>query len=45
MKHLKKNIAVTTICPYYIDTGMFDGAKADWLWPLLNKDWVTNRII
>ena len=45
MKHLRKNIAVTTVCPYYIDTGMFDGAKADWLWPLLKQEWVTSRII
>lgn len=45
MRYLGKDIAVTTVCPYYIDTGMFDGAKADWLWPLLKQEWVTSRII
>lgn len=28
MKQLKKNINVTTILPYYINTGMFDGVKS-----------------
>jgi short-subunit dehydrogenase len=28
MKMLKKNINVTTIMPYYINTGMFDGVKS-----------------
>jgi all-trans-retinol dehydrogenase (NAD+) len=28
MKQLKKNIHVTTIMPYYINTGMFDGVKS-----------------
>ena len=28
MKQLKKNIKVTTILPYYINTGMFDGIKS-----------------
>ena len=28
MKLLKKNIHVTTIMPYYINTGMFDGVKS-----------------
>lgn len=28
MKKLKKNINVTTIMPYYINTGMFDGVKS-----------------
>lgn len=28
MKQLKKNISVTTIMPYYINTGMFDGVKS-----------------
>ena len=45
MKYLKKDIKVTTVCPYYINTGMFDGAKADWLWPLLDQNWVTDRIV
>jgi all-trans-retinol dehydrogenase (NAD+) len=28
MKELKKNIKVTTILPYYINTGMFDGVQS-----------------
>jgi len=28
MKQLKKNVNVTTIMPYYISTGMFDGVKS-----------------
>ncbi len=28
MKQLDKNISVTTIMPYYINTGMFDGVKS-----------------
>ncbi|WP_034057585.1 SDR family oxidoreductase [Lacinutrix jangbogonensis] len=28
MKKMKKNIYVTTIMPYYINTGMFDGVKS-----------------
>lgn len=28
MKKLKKNVNVTTIMPYYINTGMFDGVKS-----------------
>lgn len=28
MKQLKKNIHITTIMPYYINTGMFDGVKS-----------------
>jgi short-subunit dehydrogenase len=28
MKQLKKNVHVTTIMPYYINTGMFDGVKS-----------------
>jgi short-subunit dehydrogenase len=28
MKQLKKNIKVTTVMPYYINTGMFDGVRS-----------------
>lgn len=27
MKYLGKNIKCTTICPCYVDTGMFNGVK------------------
>ncbi|MEP0713351.1 MAG: SDR family NAD(P)-dependent oxidoreductase [Algoriphagus sp.] len=28
MKQLERNITITTIMPYYINTGMFDGVKS-----------------
>jgi len=36
MKLLKKNIPCTTICPAFINTGMFAGVKTTNLLPLLN---------
>lgn len=36
MKLLKKNIACTTICPAFINTGMFAGVKTSNLLPLMN---------
>ena len=35
MKQLKKNIRVTTISPFFINTGMFEGVKCSLLFPLL----------
>ena len=43
MKRLKKNIHVTTVTPYYINTGMFDGVKS--LIPLLNPEKAARKII
>ncbi|WP_067855008.1 SDR family NAD(P)-dependent oxidoreductase [Nocardia shimofusensis] len=31
------HVKVTTVCPTYIDTGMFDGAKGFWLTPILKQ--------
>lgn len=45
LKSLKKNIPVTMICPYFIDTGMFTGTKMTILSPLLNQRYVANRIV
>ena len=39
------DLHVTTICPSYIDTGMFDGVKAPLLFPLLQPDDIVNKII
>lgn len=39
-KHLK----VTTVCPYYVKTGMFDGAKSGLLVPLLEPEHVVNEV-
>jgi short-subunit dehydrogenase len=43
MKHLKKNIGVTTVKPCYISTGMFDGVRS--VIPLLKTEKVANKII
>ncbi|TQM32171.1 SDR family oxidoreductase [Nocardia bhagyanarayanae] len=36
------HVKVTTICPTYINTGMFDGAKGFWLTPILEQDTVVD---
>ncbi|MEA2042139.1 MAG: SDR family oxidoreductase [Bacteroidota bacterium] len=43
MKQLKKNIKVTTIMPYYINTGMFDGVKSKI--PILEPEKTARKII
>lgn len=39
------NLHVTTICPSYIDTGMFSGVKAPLLTPLLQPEDIVNKIM
>ena len=41
----QSNIHITTVCPTYIDTGMFDGVKAPAGVPLLKPDYVVERIV
>ena len=43
MEQLKKNINVTTIMPYYINTGMFNGVKSKI--PILDPETTALRII
>ena len=38
------NIKVTTVCPTYISTGMFDGVKSILLTPILSPDDVVNKV-
>lgn len=38
-------VKVTTVCPSYIDTGMFEGVKAPMLFPWLRPDSITRKII
>lgn len=39
-------INTTIVCPYYIDTGMFDGVNSpNPLLPILQPDWVVSNII
>jgi short-subunit dehydrogenase len=44
MEALKSKIHVLTVTPSYINTGMFDGAKAPLLTPILEADDAVNRI-
>ena len=39
------NLRVTTVCPGYIDTGMFQGARPPLLTPILDPDTAVNRIV
>ena len=43
MQQLKKNIGITTVTPYYINTGMFDGVKSKI--PLLDPEKSSAKII
>jgi short-subunit dehydrogenase len=45
MKKNNYNIKTTCICPYYINTGMFEGVSGTWWNPVLDQDWVVWRII
>lgn len=40
-----KNIHVTTVCPSYITTGMFDGVKAPLILPWLSPETIVRKII
>ncbi|MFA6236337.1 MAG: SDR family NAD(P)-dependent oxidoreductase [Bacteriovorax sp.] len=40
-----KNIHVTTVCPGYISTGMFNGVKAPLVLPWLKPETIVNKII
>lgn len=43
MKALKTGVGVTTVTPYYIDTGMFDGVKS--FIPILKQEKVAAKVI
>ena len=38
------HVKVTTVCPSYISTGMFEGAKAPLLTPILTPEYVVDRV-
>jgi all-trans-retinol dehydrogenase (NAD+) len=44
MEQLKKEISITTIMPFYINTGMFDGVKSK-LIPILEPEPTAEKII
>ncbi|MCX6221045.1 MAG: SDR family oxidoreductase [Bacteroidia bacterium] len=44
MQQLKTNVGITTVTPYYINTGMFDGVRSS-LIPILNPEKAAIKII
>jgi short-subunit dehydrogenase len=44
LEEMKSNVHVTTVAPYYINTGMFNGVKSHII-PILKPDYVCKRII
>lgn len=44
LQEMKSKVRVTTIAPYYINTGMFDGVKSRII-PILKPDYVVKRIL
>lgn len=47
LRRLNTKIKTTVVCPYYIDTGMFEGVKTRFprLLPILQPDYVVKRIV
>jgi all-trans-retinol dehydrogenase (NAD+) len=47
LRQLDRRIRTTVVCPFFIDTGMFDGARArfSWLLPVLEPETVVRRIV
>ena len=47
LKKMGSNVLTTIVCPFFIDTEMFTGAKTrfSFLLPILRKDYVVKRII
>lgn len=44
LQEAKSNVHVTTIAPYYISTGMFDGVHSRII-PILKPEWVAKKIL
>ncbi len=45
LAHLGHPVHVTTVCPGFVDTGMFDGARAPMLLPMLQPEQVVDRAL
>lgn len=47
LRKLGKSVSTTCVCPYYINTGMFDGVKTRFplLLPILEPEYVANKVI
>ena len=44
LQQMKSNVHVTTVAPFYIRTGMFEGVNS-WLIPILPPEYVCKRVI
>lgn len=44
LQSMKSNVHATTVAPYYIDTGMFDGVKSRII-PILKPEYVSRKVI
>ena len=47
LKRLGHPVRTTVVCPWYVDTGMFQGVRTrfSWLLPILSPDYVAGRIL
>lgn len=47
LKRMNSKVVTTVVCPFYTDTGMFDGVRTriPWLLPILKPDSVVRRIV
>lgn len=47
LKRMKSKVVTTVVCPFYTNTGMFDGVRTrfPWLLPILKPDSVVRRIV
>ena len=45
MKKQNYNVKTTCVCPYFINTGMFDGVKASGVFRILDQHYVVKRIV
>lgn len=47
LRRLGSPVRTTVVCPFFIDTGMFEGVKTRfaWLLPILKPDYVVRRIM
>ena len=47
LRQMDSNVMTTVVCPFFVDTGMFGGARTrfSWLLPILNPDSVVKRTV
>ena len=44
LQERRSNVRITTVAPYYINTGMFDGVRSRII-PILKPEWVAKKIL